>query len=239
MSADDFPDDVMAAGYRAQAERLEPSPAPDPETDRLEADIARLTAVRARVADMLTDYARHAKRAGDIWEWGEEAILKVRAAFLAASSPPPSPVPDVELWLRQEWWLNHGVGTCQPYGDDGEMQCCSLDFKREPIESLRAAVYNLRLQRVAKALEASPPPSPVPPEQEEEPPLWRHAIQEATEAHLALDRLGAPTTTSIPTRDLTGRHEVTLGLRARIEALPRPQAVPSATPPPWQPEKEQ
>jgi hypothetical protein len=33
----------------------------------------------------------------------------------------------IEIELRQEWWLNHGV-NCQPYGDDGEMQCCANDL---------------------------------------------------------------------------------------------------------------
>lgn len=53
----------------------------------------------------------------------------------------------VEHELRKEWWLNHGVECCT-YGDDGEMQCCCLDFKRDPIDGLRVQVNTLRAARV-------------------------------------------------------------------------------------------
>jgi hypothetical protein len=57
----------------------------------------------------------------------------------------------LELELRYEWWLNHGR-HCRPYGDDGEMQCCALDFKRMPLDELRERVHDLRLQRIKEAL---------------------------------------------------------------------------------------
>lgn len=56
--------------------------------------------------------------------------------------------------LRAEWWLNHGDGSCRPYGDDGEMQCCGLDFKTRPIQELQARVEEMRLNRIVKALAA-------------------------------------------------------------------------------------
>jgi hypothetical protein len=43
-----------------------------------------------------------------------------------------------------EWWYNHGCEGGR-YGDDGEMQCCGLDFKRTPFDELRKRVKDLRL----------------------------------------------------------------------------------------------
>jgi len=46
--------------------------------------------------------------------------------------------PNDSLW-RELLWLNHGRYTgCQhaPYGDDGEMQCCGIDFKRCSAEQI-------------------------------------------------------------------------------------------------------
>ena len=40
----------------------------------------------------------------------------------------PEPVGDD----RHKLWLNHGCNG-RPYGDDGEMQCCGIDFKRTDI----------------------------------------------------------------------------------------------------------
>lgn len=66
---------------------------------------------------------------------------------------PPSEVADVEASLRYEWWLNHGHGLTELYGDDGEMACgaCPADFKRQPIEELRVIVRAARLVRAAEA----------------------------------------------------------------------------------------
>lgn len=51
----------------------------------------------------------------------------------------------LERDLRREWWLNHNCGQLA-YGDDGEMQCCMVDFKRTPIDELRLIVEALRLK---------------------------------------------------------------------------------------------
>lgn len=47
------------------------------------------------------------------------------------------------LALRQMLWEMHyrGPGVHKPYGDDGNMQCCMHDFKRESIESLRDFLF--------------------------------------------------------------------------------------------------
>lgn len=58
-----------------------------------------------------------------------------------------------------EWWLNHGL-KCMPYGDDGEMQCCGLDFKRMPLDQLRPRVNELRLRRISESI-ARVDPSPL------------------------------------------------------------------------------
>lgn len=44
--------------------------------------------------------------------------------------------PTTEKEFRQHLWLNHGCGTLLPYGDDGEMQCCGVDFKRAALNDL-------------------------------------------------------------------------------------------------------
>jgi hypothetical protein len=41
--------------------------------------------------------------------------------------------------LRELLWLNHAryiPYTHMPYADDGEMQCCGIDFKRHSPESI-------------------------------------------------------------------------------------------------------
>lgn len=51
---------------------------------------------------------------------------------------------DLENQLRKEWWLNHGCAG-HPYGDDGEMQCCLIDFRRMAFNDLRKKVEEIRL----------------------------------------------------------------------------------------------
>jgi hypothetical protein len=56
---------------------------------------------------------------------------------------------ELEEQLRREWWCNHGcAGT--PYGDDGEMQCCMIDFKRMPFAELRKKVEEIRLVSILR-----------------------------------------------------------------------------------------
>jgi hypothetical protein len=50
--------------------------------------------------------------------------------------------------LREALWLNHGCGCLLPYGDDGEMQCCGVDFKRTPIVDI---VRQLNVKSIQKA----------------------------------------------------------------------------------------
>ena len=69
-------------------------------------------------------------------------------------------------------------------------------------------------------------------EQDSPPPLWRHAVDECNEAHVALDRHGAPATNQVRrVRGPDGEQTVTIGLAARIDALVgnlRRDAPPSA-----------
>ncbi len=62
----------------------------------------------------------------------------------------------VELKYRSLLWLGHGHSPAVLYGDDGEMQCplCVLDYKRDPIERIEAAVS--RLNAVAYKLATAP-----------------------------------------------------------------------------------
>ena len=54
------------------------------------------------------------------------------------------------LELRKHLWLSHGHQGV--YGDDGEMQCCALDFRRMPFDALSAKVVELRKARLSNAL---------------------------------------------------------------------------------------
>src|SRR5258708_2272244 len=65
---------------------------------------------------------------------------------------PTAPAPADELW-RKLLWNNHArylPFEHTPYGDDGEMQCCGIDFKRMSAEEIdkvlveRSLHYNLR-----------------------------------------------------------------------------------------------
>ena len=48
--------------------------------------------------------------------------------------------------IREYLWLNHAIKgiTCTHYGDDGEMQCCMIDFKRDSIEDILKIIYKRR-----------------------------------------------------------------------------------------------
>jgi hypothetical protein len=60
-----------------------------------------------------------------------------------------------DTW-RRLLWLNHAryiPGVHMPYGDDGEMQCCGIDFKRQS-----AAEIDEFLTRRARAAQPTPAP---------------------------------------------------------------------------------
>lgn len=61
-------------------------------------------------------------------------------------------------------------------------------------------------------------------------PLQKHIVDENTEAHRALDRLNAPKTKLVPTRDGMRKQEITMGLAERIAKL-RAVGAPPAQPP--------
>ena len=57
--------------------------------------------------------------------------------------------------IRKYLWLNHktkGV-QCIPYGDDGEMQCCGIDFKRQEIDEILEYIYKRREQSLIRRVE--------------------------------------------------------------------------------------
>lgn len=50
-----------------------------------------------------------------------------------------------ERKLREYLWLNHSKDSnCTPYGDDGEMQCCGIDFKRTSIDDIIDQINSLK-----------------------------------------------------------------------------------------------
>lgn len=51
-----------------------------------------------------------------------------------------------EKEIREYLWINHSYKNkqCCPYGDDGEMQCCGMDFKRQNILDLIRNIYDIR-----------------------------------------------------------------------------------------------
>lgn len=58
----------------------------------------------------------------------------------------------VEHKIRQYLWLNHAYKNelCIPYGDDGEMQCCGIDFKRMSIELTIDTIIARRIEKAEK-----------------------------------------------------------------------------------------
>ncbi len=78
--------------------------------------------------------------------------LQTELAEVRARLALPPQDQTLEHELRKEWWLNHGY-RCFPYGDDGEMQCCMHDFKREPLDQLRIFVDESRMARLKSAVE--------------------------------------------------------------------------------------
>lgn len=75
-----------------------------------------------------------------------------RSAWTASRFAAWSEVDAIELELRQGWWLNHRCSIAALYGDDGEMQCnaCMKDFKRTPLDELRAHVAMRRSRAMEK-----------------------------------------------------------------------------------------
>jgi hypothetical protein len=65
-------------------------------------------------------------------------------------------VEELDAELRQEWWWNHGDCDRTRYGDDGEMQCHGVDFKRAELDQLRVDVMQCRMERARAALEQKP-----------------------------------------------------------------------------------
>jgi len=95
----------------------------------------------------------------EIWMNDETPIKsfsKYLRVLLVAPSPPPQSGPGSEEErehdqkycimqireinsLRKLLWLNHANYLPYvhiPYGDDGEMQCCGIDFKRDSTENI-------------------------------------------------------------------------------------------------------
>lgn len=59
----------------------------------------------------------------------------------------------LEQKYRAHLWVNHGCPFGALYGDDGEMQCHGIDFKRMPLEDLERHLYERKLAALAAAEE--------------------------------------------------------------------------------------
>lgn len=99
-------------------------------------------------------------------EWGRltEELYGERTAFLAmkqraeaaeqALQQEQERAKHVEREYRKLLWLGHG--HTMMYGDDGEMQCQECipwgfwDYRREPLEKIEAAVWQIKLANLAK-----------------------------------------------------------------------------------------
>ena len=93
-----------------------------------------------------------------LWPEQVDMLIPVVRRLVEKSQGPQS-----QVWLRTEWWGNHGCPIGAHYGDDGEMQCgaCATDFLRMDIQELRARVSNLRLAAAMnKAMPAPPQETP-------------------------------------------------------------------------------
>jgi len=75
-----------------------------------------------------------------------EAIAEIRR--LQAENAPTADAPDKaeNLTLRRLLWRAHSDGT--QYGDDGEMQLGMIDFKRDPVDSIQAAIRDRGLRKL-------------------------------------------------------------------------------------------
>lgn len=60
-------------------------------------------------------------------------------------------IAELEMELREWYWLNHGCPSPALYGDDGEMQCSNFkvhkiwDFKRTPFNEIRKIFLEARM----------------------------------------------------------------------------------------------
>jgi hypothetical protein len=73
----------------------------------------------------------------------------------------PQPIEEAALWRRDAeveapWrkllWFNHArylPNEHTPYGDDGEMQCCGIDFKRMNAKEIDELLVRRSLERIA------------------------------------------------------------------------------------------
>lgn len=69
----------------------------------------------------------------------------------------PTHPESIEIALRAEWWMNHGTsqyGACRPYGDDGQMQCCGINFLTHPIQDLHKWVRENRHETMIRSLQS-------------------------------------------------------------------------------------
>jgi hypothetical protein len=82
--------------------------------------------------------------------WATPRAESTQPRAASADRDTPAQQEGIEHELRFEWWLNHG-SHCRPYGDDGEMQCCALDFRRMDLDALRRHVEDLRNRRIAES----------------------------------------------------------------------------------------
>ena len=56
--------------------------------------------------------------------------------------------------LRGHAWLNHSHCAGMPYGDDGEMQCCHIDFKRDSVDDIMRKIQEKALRKIKEHRDA-------------------------------------------------------------------------------------
>lgn len=174
------------------------------EIDRLERELSEASKWKEEVIDALIVnfiYTKEhendpLKALTDLVEWEQKLSLDPKVSEPAAKLVRRAEA--LEGALRREWWSNHGAyarftesKTHGPYGDDGEMQCCGVDFLRMPFEELAQLVEQMRWESLAKAAALSPQPTPpegMPNESPLYPEKWVPAPEEDTEGQL----LGGP-----------------------------------------------
>jgi len=106
-----------------------------------EAQVASLTEERDKWKEMFETERE------DATQWLREHDKELKRADALAE--------ERDVWeheARKLFWLHHGCSG-SPYGDDGEMQCCGLDFKRWPWDVLRQRVFDMQVTRLQQAQE--------------------------------------------------------------------------------------
>lgn len=167
--------------------------------------------------------------------------LPALRAALAVAAPPLGRAPQLEASIRLHIDKLHGKAIESREESGRIRRTINQATDAEERCLVRAECWDKEADELEVLLGTALPAQPVddarlpsavalqPEEEEQKPLFWQHLEAELAEAHLALDRLGAPTTKSVLRRDGTGYQNITIGLKERIGRLVAPQPINDAS----------